>query len=61
MYSNLLEYIDLAVTENSNQEITGKVMNAVLKTMVEQLGAGYQFAGVVEPATEPTLNQAALF
>ena len=48
-YSSLKATINANVKTNDNHEITGAVMNSVLNAMVDSLGAGYQFMGVVTP------------
>lgn len=45
-YSSLKATINANIKTNGNQEITGAVLNSVLRTMVSSLGAGYQFCGV---------------
>lgn len=48
-YARLKEVIDLNVRPNGRQAITGYVLNAVLNAVLEELGAGWQFAGVAKP------------
>lgn len=52
-YSELIATINEQIKANGNQEITGPVLNAVLKAMVSALGEGYQFMGVATPTTNP--------
>lgn len=52
-YSNLKAILDANIKTNGNQEITGSVLNSVLKSMVDSLGAGYQYMGVATPSTNP--------
>lgn len=52
-YANILAEIAAAITTNDNQEITGAVLNAVLRDMVASLGAGYQYKGIATPSTNP--------
>lgn len=52
-YATLLAAIRAAIKANDQQAITGDVLQAVLTNIVGTLGAGYQFAGVATPATNP--------
>lgn len=52
-YVNLKAQIDANVYQNDSQAITGAIMNAQLKAMVDALGAGYQFMGIATPTTNP--------
>ncbi len=52
-YSNLKASIDAVIKQNGRREITGDVLNQVLKTMVNSLGGGYQMRGVATPTTNP--------
>lgn len=52
-YSSLKATINANIKTNGNQEITGSVMNSVLTAMVNTLGAGYMFAGIASPSTNP--------
>ena len=52
-YSDLIQTINDSIKANGNQEITGPVLNAVLRAMVSALGEGYQFMGVAIPDTNP--------
>lgn len=52
-YANLKSAIEAVIYENGNQEITGSVMQATLLAMVNSLGAGYQYAGIATPSTNP--------
>lgn len=60
-YNSLKAIIDANIKENGNREITGAVMNSVLNAMVNSLGAGYQYAGVATPATNPGTPDAKVF
>ena len=60
-YNSLKRTIDANIKQNGNQEITGQVLNSVLNTMVNTLGAGYQFAGVATPASNPGTPDAKVF
>lgn len=50
-YSNTKAKINEKITTNSAQAITGNVLNEVLQTMVDSLGADYQFGGLVQPGS----------
>lgn len=52
-YNSLKATINANIRKNGNQAITGAVMNSVLNAMVNTLGAGYVFAGVATPSTNP--------
>jgi hypothetical protein len=52
-YQSLKAAINAVIKANGNKEITGTVLNEVLLAMVNSLGAGYQFAGVATPSTNP--------
>ena len=52
-YSSLKATINANIKTNGNQEITGSVLNSVLKAMVDTLGAGYSYIGIATPATNP--------
>lgn len=60
-YNSLKRTIDANIKQNGNQEITGQVLNSVLNAMVNTLGAGYQFAGVATPASNPGSPDAKVF
>ena len=60
-YSSLISAINAAIKQNGNQEITGPVLNSVLNAMVSSLGNGWQFGGVVTPASNPGSPDAKLF
>lgn len=60
-YSDLIQTINDSIKANGNQEITGPVLNAVLKAMVSALGEGYQFMGVATPDTNPGTPDANVF
>ena len=49
-YQLLKADIDEKVYQNGHQEITGANLNSVLNKMVDSLGKGYQFGGLVFPA-----------
>lgn len=52
-YANIKATIDANIKQNGNEEITGPVLNSVLNAMVTTIGAGYQYAGVATPSTNP--------
>lgn len=52
-YNTLKQDINDNIFENQTQQITGLALNSILNEMVNSLGAGYQFAGVALPATNP--------
>lgn len=52
-YNSLKATINANVKQNGNQEITGTILNSVLNAMVDALGAGYQYAGIATPSTNP--------
>lgn len=52
-YATLKAAITAAIKQNGNNEITGNLLQQQLLAMVNSLGAGYQFAGVATPATNP--------
>ena len=52
-YATLKAAIDAVIKANGQKEITGTVLNEVLTSMVNSLGANYQFAGVATPSTNP--------
>ena len=60
-YASLKASINANIKQNGNQEITGQVLNSVLNTMVNTLGAGYQFAGMATPASNPGTPDAKVF
>ena len=60
-YNSLKRTIDANIKQNGNQEITGQILNSVLNAMVNTLGAGYQFAGVATPASNPGTPDAKVF
>ena len=60
-YTSLNAYINANIKQNGKREITGQILNAVLNAMVNTLGAGYQFAGVATPASNPGTPDAKVF
>lgn len=53
MWENIKGTIDLVIKTNNNQEITGAVLNNLLKTIVDTVGAPAMFAGLATPSTNP--------
>ena len=60
-YNNLKAGIDAVIKTNGRQEISGAALNAQLKNMITELGAGYQYMGVATPATNPGTPDAKVF
>ena len=60
-YNNLKAGIDAVIKTNGRQEISGAALNAQLKNMITELGAGYQYMGVATPATNPGAPDANVF
>ena len=52
-YNNLKTAIQDVIKANGNQEITGEIMQNALLSMINSLGAGYQFVSVATPETNP--------
>lgn len=52
-YKNLKQAISDVIKQNGNQEITGLVLQSVLRTIVTTIGANAAFAGVATPETNP--------
>ena len=52
-YNNLKTAIQAVIKENGNQEIKGDILQNALLSMINSLGAGYQFIGVATPKTNP--------
>lgn len=50
-YNNLKTAIQAVIKANGNQEITGEILQNALLSMINSLGAGYQFMGVATPET----------
>lgn len=60
-YNGLISYVEHNIKANDNREITGNIMQQVLKTVINELGAGYQFAGIADETTEPPTTDAKIF
>ena len=52
-YRELLAQIDANIRRNGAQEITGPILNAVLRLMVTELGSGSVLMGVADADTQP--------
>lgn len=52
-YSTLIGVINEQIKANGNQEITGPVLNAVLRSIVSGMSEGALFAGIATPITNP--------
>lgn len=52
-YSNLIEAVNARIKANGRREITGDILNDVLRAMVVELGAGYQLGGTIRPGDKP--------
>lgn len=53
-YANLLATIAANIYTNGNNEVTAAMVKSAVDSMVNSLGAGYQFMGVATPATNPS-------
>ena len=60
-YSDLIQTINDSIKANGNQEITGPVLNSVLRAMVSALGDGYKYIGLATPDTNPGVPDSKLF
>lgn len=60
-YELLKSAIAEAIKANGNEEITGPLLQSVLLTMVNTLGEGYQYGGIVNGAFIPQNTDAKLF
>lgn len=52
-YSVLKAAVEAVVKTNGNEEITGANLQSTIISIIESLGAGYQFAGVATTSTSP--------
>lgn len=52
-YATLKAAIQQVVKTNGNNEITGALLQQSLLSMINSLGAGYQFVGIATPTTNP--------
>lgn len=60
-YNELISYVEHNIKANDNKEITGNLTQQVLKAVINELGAGYQFAGIADDTTEPPTTDAKIF
>ena len=60
-YNDLKTAIQAVIKANGNQEITGDIMQNALMSMINSLGAGYQFIGVATPETNPSTPDQKVF
>lgn len=60
-YNGLISYVEHNIKANDNREITGNIMQQALKAVINELGAGYQFAGIADDTTEPPTTDAKIF
>lgn len=60
-YANLISAMSAVIKANGNNEITGDLLQQVLRAMINSLGQGYQFMGVATTATNPGTQDARLF
>lgn len=52
-YETLKSSIQAVIKQNGNNEITGELLQQSLLAIINSLGAGYQFAGIAVPSTNP--------
>ena len=52
-YSNLMDAVNARIKANGRREITGAILNDVLRAMVVELGASYQLGGTIRPGDKP--------
>lgn len=52
-YSNLMDAVNARIKANGRREITGDILNDVLRAIVVELGAGYQLGGTIRPGDKP--------
>lgn len=60
-FQNLKTAIAEVIKQNGNEEITGDVLQYVLLEMVTALGGGQRFGGVINPESEPSATDGAMF
>ena len=61
-YATLKAAIQDVIKTNGNNEITGALLQQSLVSIINSLGAGYQYMGVAEPSTNPgTPDQRVLY
>lgn len=52
-YAQLKSAIQQVIKTNGNNEITGSILQQSLLSLINSLGAGYQYVGVATPQTDP--------
>jgi len=52
-YSSLISAMEAVIRQNGNQQITGTILQTVLRSVILELGAEFQFGGVATPDTDP--------
>lgn len=52
-YEELKAAVASVIKTNGNQEITGRVLQNTLTTLISQVGANATFAGIATPETAP--------
>lgn len=60
-YEEIKAAVANVIKANGNKEITGEVMQNVLRSVINSLGAGAIFAGIATPSTTPNLPDARCF
>lgn len=55
-YRILKNLVESVIKPNGNNEITGQIMQDVIMAVINAFGTGYQFIGVADDETEPTLS-----
>lgn len=60
-YNSLKAAINANIRKNGRQEITGQVLNGILRAMVDALGAGFTFRAVADPDTDPGSTDSRVF
>ena len=55
-YATLRAAIQDVIKTNGNNEITGSLLQQSLLSMINALGADYQFVGIAQPSTNPYSN-----
>ena len=51
-----MEAVNARIKANGRREITGDILNDVLRAMVVELGAGYQLGGTIRPGDKPKVE-----
>lgn len=60
-YTALISAVQAVIKENGNKEITGFILQSALTSIINVLGAGYQFMGEATPSTNPGTPDARVF